>query len=74
MLTGQLLQSFGIPGGAVVVLLFIGLVFLTVIALSIWTYMDAQKHSSQSALLWAIVVLIAPLLGILLYLLLGRDL
>jgi hypothetical protein len=43
------------------------------IALIIWTYQDAQKNSSHPAFLWAIVVFLAPLLGIVLYLLLGRD-
>ena len=74
MVIFQPLQAFGIPGGALVVLLFIGFVFLATIVLSIWTYRDAQKNSRQSPLLWAIVVLLAPVLGILLYLLVGRDL
>lgn len=54
--------------------MFFGLVMLVVtIALILWTYSDAKKHSSHPAFLWAIVVFLAPLLGIVLYLLLGRD-
>lgn len=36
-------------------------------------YTDAQKNSEQSAFLWALVVFFAPILGLLLYLLLGRE-
>lgn len=49
------------------------LIFAVTIALIVWTYSDAQKNSSHPAFLWAIVVFLAPLLGIVLYLLLGRD-
>ncbi len=57
-----------------IVFLF-GLLMLAVqIALIVWTYSDAQRNSSHPAFLWAIVIFFAPLLGIVLYLLLGRDL
>ncbi|MFQ3476502.1 hypothetical protein HKK80_09620 [Halonotius sp. F2-221B] len=49
------------------------LTFVVQIALVIWTYSDAADNSSHSAILWALVVLFAPLLGVVLYLLLGRD-
>ncbi|MGZ0747142.1 PLDc N-terminal domain-containing protein [Haloparvum sp. AD34] len=49
------------------------LLFAAHIALIFWTYSDAQKNSSHPAFLWAIVVFLAPLLGIVLYLLLGQD-
>lgn len=49
------------------------LTFVAQIALVIWTYNDAADNSSHSAILWALVVLFAPLLGVVLYLLLGRD-
>lgn len=49
------------------------LLFLIGIALIVWTYLDAQKHSTHPAFLWALVVFLAPILGIVLYLLLGRD-
>ena len=42
------------------------------IGILIWTYNDASTNSDQPASLWAVVVLLAPLFGILLYLLLGR--
>ena len=47
--------------------------FVVQIALVTWTYNDATDNSSHSAILWALVVLFAPLLGVVLYLLLGRD-
>ena len=49
-----------------------GLALLVHIGIIIWTYSDASANSDQPAFLWAVVVLLAPLLGILLYLLLGR--
>lgn len=61
------------PGAGFVILLF--LAFLIVVTgLIVWTYQDAQKHSSQSAALWALVVFLAPFLGLILYFLVGRDL
>jgi len=58
--------------------LFIGLLFSLVvlaihIGMIIWTYSDAKDNSEQPAFLWAIVVFLAPLLGLVLYLLLGRN-
>jgi len=58
---------------ALIGLVFSLLTFVVQIALVIWTYRDATDNSSHSAILWAIVVLFAPLLGLVLYLLLGRD-
>ena len=49
-----------------------GLAMLVHIGIIIWTYNDASANSDQPAFLCAIVVLLAPLFGILLYLLLGR--
>jgi len=43
------------------------------IAIIYWVYTDAKSHSSQPALLWALVAFLAPLLGLLLYWLLGRN-
>ncbi len=65
-----LLQSGG--AGAVALLVAI-LVFVVTVAMIVWTYKDAQKNSSHPAFLWAIVVFLAPLLGLVLYFLLGRD-
>ncbi|AEH35925.1 PLDc N-terminal domain-containing protein [Halopiger xanaduensis] len=39
----------------------------------VWTYSDAQRNSTHPAFLWAVVVFFAPLLGLVLYVLLGRD-
>ncbi len=57
---------------------FAGMVFsvlmlLVQLALVVWTYTDATDNSEQPAFLWAIVVFLAPLLGVVLYLLLGRE-
>ncbi|ELZ06574.1 PLDc N-terminal domain-containing protein [Natrialba aegyptia] len=56
---------------------FFGLIALLFLALQIgiiiWTYTDAQSNSSHPAFLWAIVVFFAPFLGLVLYVLLGRD-
>ena len=69
MLSTIVLQSgpggFGSLFGILMLLLLVGLV--------IWTYSDAQANSSQPAILWAVVVLIAPLLGFILYVILGRN-
>jgi RsiW-degrading membrane proteinase PrsW (M82 family) len=60
-------------GEVAFVLLFGLLAFAVGIAITLWTYNDAQKNSSHPAFLWAIVVFLAPLLGLVLYFLLGRD-
>ena len=67
---GIALQSNAAGG---IVLLFGLLIFAVTMAMIVWTYSDAQKNSSHPAFLWALVVFLAPLLGILLYLLVGRD-
>jgi len=69
MVSSLLLQSAA--GGIAV--LFGLLVLLVTLAMIVWTYSDAQNNSSHPAFLWAVVVFLAPLLGIVLYLLLGRD-
>ena len=52
----------------------IGLLFLLVgIAMIVWTYTDAKKNSTHPAFLWAVVVFLAPVLGLVLYVLLGRN-
>jgi len=54
--------------------LLMSLLFLAVhVAMIIWTYSDANDNSDQPAFLWAVVVFLAPLLGLVLYLLLGRN-
>lgn len=64
-----LLQS----GGAAGALLFFLLVLVVTIGIIVWTYSDAQRNSSHPAFLWAIVVFLAPLLGLVLYFILGRN-
>lgn len=53
--------------------LFLFVLLIVGVALIAWTYQDAKKNSSHPPFLWAVVVFLAPLLGIALYLLLGRD-
>ncbi|PSP49013.1 hypothetical protein BRC75_05030 [Halobacteriales archaeon QH_7_69_31] len=54
--------------------LFIWLIFILIaLALTYWVYRDAQKNSQHSPFLWALVVFLAPLLGLVLYFLLGRK-
>ena len=54
--------------------LFIWLIFLALfLAVTYWVYRDAQKNSQHPAFLWALVVFLAPLLGLVLYFLLGRK-
>ena len=44
------------------------------IALGLWTYKDAQVKSEQSPAIWVLVVLLVPnMLGLLIYLLVGRT-
>ena len=63
-----------LQGAAAGIALLISLVFLIVhLAMIVWTYSDAQKRSEHPAVLWALVVFFAPILGLLLYLIIGRD-
>jgi apolipoprotein N-acyltransferase len=60
-------------GGAGAIFL-VWLLFLVIfLAITYWVYQDAKSHSEHPAFLWAIVVFLAPLLGLLLYFLLGRN-
>lgn len=61
------------PAASFVGLLFFVLFTLVHLALIVWAYSDAQQNSTHPAFLWAIVVFLAPLLGLVLYLLLGRN-
>ncbi|SNZ04436.1 Phospholipase_D-nuclease N-terminal [Natronoarchaeum philippinense] len=54
-------------------LLMIVLFFIFSIIIPFWVYSDAQQNSSYSAVLWALVAFFGGLLGLLLYLLIGRD-
>ena len=60
----------GAAGGAFLIWLLFAFVFL---AVTYFVYQDAKRHSQHPAFLWAIVVFLAPLLGLVLYLLLGRN-
>lgn len=70
MPSSVLLQSGGGAAGAV----FIWLLMLAIlVAIIWWTYNDAKRNSTHPAFLWAIVVFLAPILGLVLYLILGRN-
>lgn len=63
-----------LQGGAGAIALLGSLVFLLVhLAMILWTYSDAKQRSEHPPVLWALVVFFAPLLGIVLYLILGRN-
>lgn len=69
MLPSMLLQfKLALVGFVLSLLTFVGQIVLVT-----WTYNDATDNSSHSAVLWTLVVLFAPLLGVVLYLLFGRD-
>ncbi|MFP4626556.1 MAG: PLDc N-terminal domain-containing protein [Natronomonas sp.] len=57
-------------GGPDLSIPFLWVIFLLV---AIWTYFDAEKNSSHPSFLWALVVFIAPILGIILYFIFGRN-
>ncbi|KAB7515930.1 hypothetical protein DM867_01960 [Halosegnis rubeus] len=68
-----MLQLVPLQAAGAVVGLFGLLVFAFFIALTLWVYNDAQRHSEQPAFLWAVVVFLAPVIGILLYMFIGRE-
>ncbi|WP_232687183.1 PLDc N-terminal domain-containing protein [Halobacterium zhouii] len=43
------------------------------IVLPLWVYSDAQRNSTDSPVLWALVAFFGGVLGFLLYLIIGRD-
>jgi len=61
------LQGFAGPASSIP---FLWVIFLLV---AVWTYFDAEKHSSHPSILWALAVFVAPVLGIILYFVLGRN-
>ena len=61
-----------VPGPATFFIMVFAVLTL-VVQLALIVYADATDNSGQPAFLWAIVVFLAPLLGIVLYLLLGRE-
>ncbi|WP_265108009.1 PLDc N-terminal domain-containing protein [Halosolutus halophilus] len=64
-----ILQGSGGGAAALIFLLFL----FAFIALTVWVYVDAESNSNHPAFLWALVVFMAPLLGLVLYFLLGRN-
>lgn len=69
MLSTILLQ----PGPGALTSVFGLLSLLVHVAMILWTYSDAGKNSSHPAVLWALVVLFAPLIGFILYFIIGRN-
>ncbi len=68
MISPTLLQVAGVVSSLIGIL---GLVIH--LAIIYWVYTDATSRSDQPAFLWALVAFFAPLLGLLLYWLLGRN-
>jgi hypothetical protein len=52
-------------------IMIIGLVIP--IGLAYWVYKDAQKMANPNAVLWAVLTFFTTLLGLILYLLIGRN-
>lgn len=44
-----------------------------VIAIAVWMYKDAQKRGDQNAILWLIVGLVFPLIGLIVYLIIRAQ-
>ena len=64
-----LLQE-ALAGG--IAFLFGLLVLLVQIGIIVWIYSDAKQRSDQPAFLWAVVVFLAPVIGLVLYFIVGR--
>ena len=50
-----------------------GLILLVQVALIYWVYSDARDRGNDKAGLWALLVFLTPIIGLLIYLLVGRD-
>jgi hypothetical protein len=59
--------------GAGFFLLFALFFLIFSVVLPLWVYSDAKSKGSDNAVLWALIVFLAPLLGLGLYLLIGDD-
>ncbi|ARS88897.1 PLDc N-terminal domain-containing protein [Natrarchaeobaculum aegyptiacum] len=70
MISASALETRPGTGEGSIFFLLLGLAYLGAI---IWTYQDATERSDQSPTLWALAVVLAPPLGVVLYLLLGRT-
>jgi uncharacterized membrane-anchored protein len=69
-----MIPALPLQGGEFGVILLLWLLLVAAfLALTYWVYKDAKQNSQHPAFLWAIVVFLAPLLGLVLYVLLGRN-
>jgi hypothetical protein len=57
----------------VLVLCCYGLILLAQLALIYWVYSDARNRGNDKAGLWAVLVFLTPIIGLIIYLLVGRD-
>jgi hypothetical protein len=56
------------------ILMFVVTLIGFLVSLALWTYKDAEVKSRESPLLWVLIVLIVPnLIGLIVYLLVGRT-
>jgi hypothetical protein len=60
-------------GGVLLVLCCSGLIWLGYLGLVYWVYQDAAARGNDKAGLWALLVFLTPIIGLLIYLLVGRD-
>lgn len=67
-------MPFNLTGGEVLVVIGFGLLLLAQFGLMIWAlvHVHSSPASMTHKLLWTIIVLVAPLLGAVVYLLAGR--
>jgi hypothetical protein len=76
---GRLTGPFAPPvaqshdGGVLLVLCCSGLIWLGYLGLVYWVYQDASARRNDKAGLWALLVFLTPIIGLLIYLLVGRD-
>lgn len=47
--------------------------FLLVVLMAVWVFTDAKDHSRDSAPLWGLIAFFGGILGVLLYLVVGRE-
>jgi hypothetical protein len=59
--------------GTLLLLCCYGLVLVAYLGLVYWVYSDARRRGNDKAGLWALLVFFTPIVGLLIYLLVGRD-
>src|SRR6478672_11005776 len=65
-------DAAGLFGGAFVCFCYL-IGFVIEVALTWWVYNDAKKRGNPNAILWAVVTFFLGLIGLLIYILVGRN-